>query len=264
MRRVVTFNPGPDRLFGTVDHGESRSGLLIVSGGNEIRIGAHRGMARLAQTIAARGYPVFRFDRRGVGDSEGENAGFGGSAEDIKAAVAAFRNASPELTQIVAFGNCDAATALVLHGIEFDALVLANPWIVDSVDALPPPAAIKARYARRLRDPDAWRALVTGKLNILGAIKGLRRLADAKSKDDNLTRIVAARLATSQVPTTIIVADGDNTGIVFADAWASPAFKIARGRNNIELVSIPSSSHSFANDGDFDALVEVLVTALSQ
>ena len=110
MRRIVQLICEEATLFGTLDEGVSTTGLLIVSGGNEIRIGAHRGMTELAQKIASSGYAVFRFDRRGVGDSDGENNGFGSSEPDIGAALAAFRTACPHINRVVAFGNCDAAT----------------------------------------------------------------------------------------------------------------------------------------------------------
>ena len=115
MRRLVNFSCEGQSLSGTLDSALSKTGLLVVSGGNEIRIGAHRGMAKLAGDVAAAGHPVFRFDRRGIGDSEGENGGFTKSGPDIAAAIAAFRDACPELIRIVAFGNCDAASALLLH-----------------------------------------------------------------------------------------------------------------------------------------------------
>src|SRR3546814_19808079 len=85
-------------------------------------------------TLFRSGFPVFRFDRRGVGDSEGENGGFLSSGPDIAEAVAAFLRASPGLRRIVALGNCDAATALALfHDVEeLAALLLANPWVVES------------------------------------------------------------------------------------------------------------------------------------
>ncbi len=61
---------------------------------------------------------MFRFDRRGIGDSTGENHGFESSADDIAAAAAAFR-AESGVTRIVGFGNCDAATALAFfHGAQ--------------------------------------------------------------------------------------------------------------------------------------------------
>lgn len=264
MRRIVAFEIGCVALYGTVDDGDSRTGLLIVSGGNEIRIGAHRGMARLAQAVAANGHPVLRFDRRGIGDSEGENAGFARSADDIEAALAAFRKASPAMTRVVAFGNCDAATALILHDTEIDALVLANPWLVEQVDALPPPAAIKKRYVRRLADPKAWIALVMGQLDLRAAIRGLRRIAAATVKQEGLTATVAARLASSKVPVTIVVADGDNTGIAFADAWQSSIFSAARSRNDVDFVTFSSPSHSFASEADFEFLVDRLIKVLRQ
>src|SRR3546814_5070051 len=74
------------------------TGLLIVSGGNELRSGAHRGMAKLAARLSRDGFPVFRFDRRGVGDSEGENGGFLSSGPDIAEEVAAFLRRSEEHT----------------------------------------------------------------------------------------------------------------------------------------------------------------------
>ena len=55
MREILTFACEGAILSGTVDTADKATGLLIVSGGNEIRIGAHRGMAGLAQIIAAKG-----------------------------------------------------------------------------------------------------------------------------------------------------------------------------------------------------------------
>lgn len=264
MRRILEFRLNDLKLCATLDEGDLQSGLLIVSGGNEIRSGAHRGMASLAQAVAAEGYPVFRFDRRGIGDSEGENGGYEASAPDTMAALSAFRAAAPRLERIVAFGNCDAATALLLHRVKVDALVLANPWLIEQRDALPPRAAIKARYARRLRDPAAWLALATGKLNIRSVISGLRRIAGRGSTHNALADMVAARLTVSKLPTTIIVADGDNTGIAFADAWHSAKFDAARSRRNVKYVTLASSSHSFAQQADFDFLLGHLIDALSQ
>src|SRR3546814_18832077 len=74
---------------------------MIVSGGNEIRVGAHRGMALLAERLAAAGLPVFRFDRRGIGDSTGANDGYTSSGPDIAAAVRAFRAQVPHLSTLI-------------------------------------------------------------------------------------------------------------------------------------------------------------------
>src|SRR6188768_4031138 len=99
-REHLTFACAGDTLVGTLDDAVGASGLLLVSGGNEIRAGAFSGQAELAARIAAAGFPVFRFDRRGVGDSTGENRGFRDSGEDIAAALTSFRHECPGLARV--------------------------------------------------------------------------------------------------------------------------------------------------------------------
>ena len=108
-RRHLTFACEGETLVGTLDDAAGSTGLLLLSGGNEIRSGAFAGQARLAARLAEAGHPVFRFDRRGIGDSTGENRGFQEGGSDLAAALAAFRAERPGLAHIVGFGNCDAA-----------------------------------------------------------------------------------------------------------------------------------------------------------
>src|SRR3546814_13676314 len=107
MRTLIAFPGEGETLVGTLDAAPGKTGLLIVSGGNEIRVGAHRGMALLAERLAAAGLPVFRFDRRGIGDSTGANDGYTSSGPDIAAAVRAFRAQVPHLSTLIGFGNCE-------------------------------------------------------------------------------------------------------------------------------------------------------------
>ena len=262
MRRLIAFTCADETLLGTLDEAAGATGLLIVSGGNEIRIGAHRGMALLAQRLAGAGHPVFRFDRRGIGDSTGENGGFESSAADIAAAAAVFR-AETGVTRIVAFGNCDAATALAFFHAQsgIDALVLANPWVIEATDELPPAAAIRTRYAERLRDPREWLRLLRGGINILKLISGLLKAYHKQSeKSGGLPHRLAAALAESRIPITILLAKGDNTAIAFAHAFAGPAF--AQVRDKITIEQLGSDSHSFASAADKDWLFERVLAAL--
>ena len=133
---------------------EAATGLLIVTGGNELRSGAWGGQAQFAAQIAAAGFPVFRFDRRGVGDSEGPNGEFRSARPILPPPLAAFRAACPQLTGMVALGNCDAASALMLaQGAGCDALILSNPWTIEDETAAPPPEAVARPLQRRLADP---------------------------------------------------------------------------------------------------------------
>lgn len=262
MRELIAFSCAGDALVGTLDRAASTRGLLIVSGGNELRIGAHRGMALMAQRLAAAGHPVFRFDRRGIGDSTGANRGFEESGPDIAAAVAAFRTAVHGLTRIVAFGNCDAASALALHDTAgIDALILANPWVIEpTADALPPASAIRARYAERLRDPKAWARLLTGGVNLRKLAGGLSKIRGGEATaPEGLAARVAAGLADARA--TILIAKRDNTAIAFAEAWQTPAYAALRDR--IEPEILDTDSHSFHRADDKAWLQARLLAALN-
>ncbi len=263
MRRLIAFPCAGHTLLGTLDEAPGTTGLLIVSGGNEIRIGAHRGMALLAQRVAEAGHPVFRFDRRGVGDSTGENHGFENSAADIAAAAAAFC-AETGVTRIAAFGNCDAATALAFFHAQarIDALLLANPWVVEQTDDLPPAAAIRSHYARKLRDPREWLRLLRGGVNIAKLFRGLTKLSQSQPEvSDGIPARLAKALAAIQAPVTILLAKGDNTAIAFADAYKASAFDTVRARIRIE--PLDSGSHSFASATDKQWLFERILAALA-
>ncbi|WP_448657394.1 hydrolase 1, exosortase A system-associated [Sphingomonas sp. CJ99] len=262
MRRLIAFPCANQTLIGSVDDADGTTGLLIASGGNEVRWGAHRGMAMLAAQLAAAGYPVFRFDRRGVGDSTGENGGFLSSGPDIAAAAAAFRHHCPLLTRIIGFGNCDAATALALFHRDagIDALVLANPWVVEPTGDMPPPAAIRARYADRFRDPRQLLRLLRGDVSIAKLLKGLASIVRKPSQPGALADTVAAALMASDAPVTMLLADCDNTAIAFADAWRGPAFAPLHGR--ISVIRCDTDSHSFARDADKRWLRDQMLTVL--
>jgi exosortase A-associated hydrolase 1 len=267
MRTALSFACQGAVLAATLDDAAGTSGLLIVSGGNELRCGAHRGMAALAAQIAAAGHPVLRFDRRGIGDSEGENGGFESSRDDIGAAVAAFRAACPAMTHVIAFGNCDAASALALHQLlAVDALVLANPWTIeaaaDDAPALPPAAAIRARYWQRLRDPASLLRLLRGEVDFGKLARGIAKLAPGKPAPPpgSLGSRVVAAIAKVPVPVTLLLATGDRTAQAFAEHWrgVDPA---AHAR--VLVAELASASHSFAGE-DGAWLAERLLQLLAE
>lgn len=252
MRRLTGFVCEGAWCAATLDTGDSDTGLLIVSGGNEIRSGAHAGYASLAAHFATQGHSVFRYDRRGIGESEGANAGFESSAADIAAAIAAFRAEMPNLRRLVAFGNCDAASALALfhQPLAIDHLVLANPWVIEAAEQDTPapisPAAIRSRYWARLKNPRSLIDLLMGKVDMSKLAVGLAR-ATQKDGPSDLAQRISGSLAASSVQTTILLAKRDTTAMAFASAWNSSAFSIVRQRSNIALHSFDSASHSFAD-----------------
>lgn len=256
MRRFVAVACEGETLAATLDEADGTTGLLIVSGGNEIRSGAHRGMADLGQRLAAAGTPVFRYDRRGVGDSTGDNRGFLSAQPELVAAAAAFRSAAPHVTRVVGFGNCDAASTLALFGRSagLERIILANPWVIESIDDLPPAAAIRARYGERLRDPATWRRAVSGQVSLTKLFKGLRRVAAAKTETQAplATRVLTA-LEEWREDVAIVLASGDATAIAFAAEY--------RGAANV--TRLDTASHSFAGAENAAALYAVIAAAIA-
>lgn len=264
MRELIAFPCMGATLGATYDHGDRSTGLLMVTGGTELRAGAHGGMARLSAAIAAAGFPVFRFDRRGVGDSEGDDPGFGGSEPDIAAAAAAFRARRPDLVGLMGFGLCDGATALCLveRPVGIEALALANPWVIEHDGDLPPPAAVAQRYRQRLLSVSGWRRLLTGDFDMAKAVKGVRSLV--RPRRSGLAARVAGNLQRGGAPVSVILATGDATAIAFEAAWKGAAFKPLRNRRNTRIVRIDSASHSFASDGDHQALAAFCIESLER
>lgn len=240
-RRHIAFSCQGATLWGTLDcaalHGPT--GLLIVSGGNEIRSGAFAGAAHLAADLAQdAGIAVFRYDRRGIGDSEGDNAGWRGSAEDIAAALAAFRRAMPGMRRVIGYGLCDGAAALMLHGVGFDGLVLANPWTYEGDDAPDHSASdLRRRYWQKLRDPRAVARLLTGRVNLARLARGLGRAASGAAAT-SLADSLRESLARFAGPVSILISDQDRTGARFAEVWG----------DDPRVISFATASHSMLDD----------------
>ena len=242
-RQHFTFDCAGETLAGALDLAEASTGLLIVTGGNELRCGPYGSQAGLADKISTAGFPVLRFDRRGVGDSSGENLEFTTSGPDIAAAITAFRARLPRLKRIVAYGNCDAASALMLmSGAGCDVLVLANPWTFEPGVTEPEtkpqmtPRAIRAHYLRRLANPRALLRLLTGKVK-LGQMAG--SLIDAVKpapQPSTLAQDMAAGLAEFSGPATILIAENDRTGQVFLTHW---------NKADQRLRQCPKAGHNF-------------------
>lgn len=261
MRRLLTIACEGVTLGATLDNTSGNTGLLIVTGGSQTRIGSHRMFERLAASVAGAGYPCFRFDRRGVGDSEGIDPGFRGSAPDIAAAVRAFREQCPQLKCILGFGLCDGGTALALFGAEagVDGLLLANPWLVEAEADAPPAAAIKSHYRDRLLSLEGWKKILTGSVSYTKLFKGLLKIASPPPAD--LATEVERALTARPLPLRLLLARRDATAIAAADIWSSPPYRALRERNPAPEF-VESDSHTFARASDEQAMKSAALAAL--
>lgn len=259
MRRLLTFPCEAATLGATLDAGGGTVGLLMVTGGSQARIGSHRMYERLTKVLSEQGISSLRFDRRGIGDSEGEDPGYRGSLPDLTAAIAAFRREAPGIERLFGFGLCDGATALVLHGdaIGLDGVILVNPWLVEAGADAPPAAAVRAHYKERLLSLEGWKRLLSGAVDMRKLWRGIARLF--RPEDATLATETATALRRHRLPAYVILAAGDATAIAARSAMKSHDFKGL----NVDIQELDTDSHTFARPGDEAALLDAVRRALT-
>ena len=257
-RRHFTFACEGSALAASLDEAPGNVGLLIVSGGNEVRSGAWSGQAQIAAWIAQAGHPVLRFDRRGVGDSEGGNGGFRSSAADIAAALAAFRGECPQLKQVVAWGNCDAASALMLaQGAGCDGLILSKPldYRGHHGQNRPPPSCAITIANEWLIPPrsSACSPARYRSANWQASLLGAAKPAPAAPLLTGLAGEMASGIEGFSRPVHFLIADRDRTAQAFLAAWTKDDPRIWR---------CADATHSFVEPHAREWLAQRLLEAL--
>ena len=164
---------------------EGDTAIVILNQGPLDRSGAHRLSVKCARRWAARGYPVLRFDARGVGDSEGDwaipengapikmlykNIEEGAWTLDTRAAIDHLC-AATSARNIVLAGVCGGAVSALHAAAEHPAVVgvimvgmPVRPWAaigIDSIVASQVEHEAKG-YVKKLGKWYAWRRFFTG------------------------------------------------------------------------------------------------------
>jgi len=176
---AIRFSCGDDHLIGVLHRPEhpARRGVVVVVGGPQYRIGSHRQFVHLARGLAAEGNVVLRFDCRGMGDSDGTYLGFEHVHDDIAAAVDALKETAPEVTEVVLWGLCDAASAILFYAARdprIGGVVLLNPWV--RTVAGEARAYLRHYYVCRLLDREFWAKVGRGELNPVAAVRPIASL----------------------------------------------------------------------------------------
>lgn len=259
MRRLLSFECEGAALGGTLDEGASVVGLLMTTGGTQTRVGSHRMYERLAKALSDLEISCLRFDRRGVGDSDGLDPGFRHSGPDLEAAAAALRRERPGLERVYGFGLCDAASAIALFADSagLDGLVLVNPWLVEAEAGAPPPAAIRHHYRQRLFSREGWKKLLSGSVDYRKLLSGVAKIV-RREAPSGLAAEIAAALARHRRPAELILASGDATAIAAEKEMQAGSLQgvLAKAQR------IASDSHTFARPGDEEALAAAVIEAL--
>ncbi len=269
LERGVVFDCAGDPLLGIVHPAIARArlGVMLVVGGPQYRIGAHRQYVLLARALAAAGIPAFRFDYRGMGDSDGELRTFEEIADDLAAAAATFV-ADCGVAELVLWGLCDGASAIAFYAAgdaRVRGVVLANPWV--RTEEIHAAAAVSGHYRRQIADPRTWWRAVTGRVRLGGAAKAVaaavrtrvaRRLPGfvAGPEAHSLSDRVLSDLCRYSGPVLLILSGADGAAAEFEIAtrtrrpyrrWlASPQVTIER---------LPGADHAFSTTAWRDQVI---------
>lgn len=262
IEQAITFPCSGDQLVGIVATPEqpSKTGVLIIVGGPQYRVGSHRQILLLSRALATAGYPVMRFDYSGMGDSTGLLKNFEAANDNILAAIGAFQQKCPKVSKVVLWGLCDAASASLLywdatHDSRIAGIVLLNPWVRS--EATLARTHIKHYYGQRLLQVEFWRKVLTGKLGVRRALDGFitsfvraRQATGSTNSDVALPfqkRMIRA-LKEFQGQILLILSGDDFTAKEFLEAIRNdPVGAAALESSRLRRVDVAGADHTFSS-----------------
>jgi exosortase A-associated hydrolase 1 len=236
------------------------TGVLIVVGGPQYRVGSHRQFVMLARHWARRGFPVFRFDCRGMGDSGGGSRTFEEIEKDIFAAIEVFQ-ASSQLDKVVVFGLCDAAAAALMFAVEHQrvgGVVLVNPWVRSSSGQSR--TYVKHYYGRRFFQRELWQKIRRGDFAVGRVLRDLvANLRSAISRDNSpgfIGRMLRG-IQQYQGAVLIVLSDNDLTAKEFQELCKNDArWRQAVARRSVQSAIIEGADHTFSTGDSLRRLAD--------
>jgi exosortase A-associated hydrolase 1 len=259
--RVLGFDCAGEQLLGIVSEpapGRARSGrgVLIIVGGPQYRVGSHRQFVLLARALTAAGHVVLRFDRRGSGDSSGALHDFTEVDADVGAAIDALLAACPELTGVVLWGLCDAASAALLYlhrraDPRVSGLCLLNPWVRS--DASLARTHVRHYYLRRLMQKEFWLKFAKGGVatKALGDLLRNLRLAHGGAAAASALAPYQDRMAQAwqrfDGPILLLLSGDDYVAKEFLDQSDAPAWQRCLDRPGLARHDLAGVDHTFSN-----------------
>jgi exosortase A-associated hydrolase 1 len=245
------------------DQPASGTGVLIVVGGAQYRVGSHRQFILLARHLAAHGHPVLRFDFPGMGDSPGECVGFEYTAPHIAAAITALQTACPGVQRVALWGLCDGASASLLYAEatadpRVAGLALLNPWVRSEAGLAR--AQVKHYYRQRLLEPAFWRKLLSGGVgwqalrSLGGNLRAMKRPAPAGATC--FQERMAQGWRAFPGPILLLLSERDLTAQEFTEhANSSEAWRGWEQKPLMEQHTLPGADHTCSTPGS-SALVQ--------
>lgn len=254
--QIVRFACAGEQLLGIVHPATGHTGVLVVVGGPQYRVGSHRQFVLLARELAQQGIPAFRFDYRGMGDASGEPRDFEQIESDIAAACDAFCAAQPQLRQLVIWGLCDAASAALFYAprdARVRGLVLLNPWLRQAQSQAR--TVIQHYYRKRLLSPDLWRKLFSGQFALRRSLGSLwqtlrqagTRQAPTTAAPASLSERMARGWRQFSGPILLVLSGDDLVAKEFeAVSSSAPEWQGLTTAARVQILRMARANHTFA------------------
>jgi pimeloyl-ACP methyl ester carboxylesterase len=214
--------------------------ILFVHADQGNRLGPHRMFVEFARTLGAKGYPIFRFDLRGCGDSSGQDAQ-GDMKQDLKDVTNAihFFARMAQLQNVKIFAISRGARVayklledktLPLSGL----MLLSTPCSSTQAAAKNVRAALN-QYLLKLTKPYYWIKFFSGKVSLYGIF---RTIAHAW----NIRRRYQERTApkSNRCPLIFIYGQSDPIANQSMNYYQAKCQKM-----DFETHLIPGANHSF-------------------
>lgn len=277
VEEAVGFACDGDRLVGVLARPAfaPETGVVIVVGGPQYRVGSHRQFVLLSRALADAGFAALRFDFRGMGDSGGTPRGFEFGSSDVEAAIDTLQERVPSVRQVVLIGLCDGASAALLYGHDRNdhrvrGLCLLNPWVRSEASLAV--THVKHYYTRRLLQREFWRKLVRGRIGldaVKGAVRSVRMAAGGTNAGSEASGPTGTRLPYQQrmadawsrfAGSILLVLSGDDfTAKEFVEHLRQSApWKGALQRGKLETHQLAGADHTFS-DGSARRAMETLI-----
>ncbi|MDH5190766.1 MAG: hydrolase 1, exosortase A system-associated [Gammaproteobacteria bacterium] len=264
-RRLITITHKPESMIST--------GVVLIVGGPQYRVGSHRQFVLLARKLAENGIPVLRFDYRSMGDSEGNKIQFDQIETDLAVAIETFFSNMDGLSKIVLWGLCDAASSALFYGYKDErikGMVLLNPWVrTEQGEAR---TYIKHYYLKRIFNTDFWKKVIKGEWNIKESLSGFLSLFGKLWKHDRSGKENSEQYNTSLPERMLSGLEKFSGGILLilsgqdyvADEFrevvaSSEKWRNALGSSRVTTHTIQDANHTFSS-GVWRKNVEDLTT----
>ncbi|WP_427913287.1 alpha/beta fold hydrolase [Ramlibacter sp. MMS24-I3-19] len=279
-------------LFGVLSEpaagaGKAPTGIVLLNVGGNHHVGPHRVYVKMARTLAAAGHAVLRLDVGGIGDSPpapGQpwgNLYERNSVHDVRAAIDALVQRG--CREILLMGICSGSylsfqTALVDERV--DGVVLMNARLLEWTPgqsgggwetSMQQYAKSTAFYRRELFNPEVWRRVLRGEVNLplitrrfaaLTAARLRRAFTVGSSREESLLARMQ-RLCARGTDVLMLVSDADD-GRDYVEFHFGAAGRRLRAQPNFRMAYVPDADHTFSKPGNQEHVLPQLLRHLAQ